>query len=173
MRRSKRSKAREALMQMLFQMELQGDFSEGEKDAFIDRYFQDESQIPYVTEAYTHVRDRLSEIDREIEISSDNWKTSRMATADLTILRLAAAEIFYMEDIPDSVSANEAVELAKLYGGEESPKFINGILGRLIRGPAETAKTPETTKTPETAEIPEIPETTEAAQPDEYGPAAP
>jgi N utilization substance protein B len=57
-----------------------------------------------------------------------------MSKVDLSILRLAAAEIFHMEDIPDSVSANEAVELAKIYGGDDSPKFVNGILGKIIRG---------------------------------------
>jgi N utilization substance protein B len=56
-----------------------------------------------------------------------------MARVDISILRVAAAEIFYMEDIPDSVSANEAVELAKTFGGDESPKFVNGIIGKLIR----------------------------------------
>jgi N utilization substance protein B len=59
-----------------------------------------------------------------------------MAKVDISILRVAAAEIFHMDDIPDSVSANEAVELAKIYGGDESPNFINGILGKLIRGKA-------------------------------------
>jgi N utilization substance protein B len=73
-------------------------------------------------------------LDLKIETGSDNWKVSRMARVDLSILRVAATEIFYMEDIPDSVSANEAVELAKTFGGDESPKFVNGIIGKLIRG---------------------------------------
>jgi N utilization substance protein B len=80
------------------------------------------------------VRDNRDALDERIEIDSENWKVSRMAKTDLSILRIAAAEILYADDIPDSVSANEAVELAKMYGGDESSRFINGILGKLIRG---------------------------------------
>ncbi|MDR2771443.1 MAG: transcription antitermination factor NusB [Clostridiales Family XIII bacterium] len=133
MRGSKRAKARELLMRMLFQMEFQGDFSEDARDRFIEYFFEDRAQLSYVYRAHAFVRDNREALDRMIEACSDNWKVSRIAKADLSILRIAAAEIFYMEDIPDSVSANEAVELAKLYGEDESPRFINGILGKLIR----------------------------------------
>jgi N utilization substance protein B len=91
------------------------------------------SQLEYIKRAHQNVRDGLAILDEFIEDSSDNWKASRMAKVDLSILRLAAAEILFMEDIPDSVSANEAVDLARIYGGDDSPKFVNGILGRLIR----------------------------------------
>ena len=80
--------------------------------------------------AYTEESDRL------IEANLRGWKLSRLPKVTLAILRLAVAEIMTMDDIPDSVSANEAVELAKKYGGEEAPKFINGLLGTLIRGKA-------------------------------------
>ena len=74
------------------------------------------------------------ESDRLIEANLRGWKLSRLPKVTLAILRLAIAEIMTMEEIPDSVSANEAVELAKKYGGEEAPKFINGLLGSVIRG---------------------------------------
>jgi N utilization substance protein B len=121
-------------MQMLFQMDCLGDFSEGARDRFIEDYFEDRIQLSYVCRAHALFRDNKEELDLVIEAGSDNWKVSRMAKVDLSILRVAAVEIFHMDDIPDSVSANEAVELAKTYGGEESPKFVNGILGKLIRG---------------------------------------
>jgi N utilization substance protein B len=133
-RGNKRAKARALLMQMLFQMEFQKDFGESARDRFIDRFFEDKAQLSYVYRVYALVRDNRDELDARIELGSENWKVSRMAKVDLSILRVATAEIFHMEDIPDSVSANEAVELAKAYGGEESARFVNGILGKLIRG---------------------------------------
>ena len=62
---------------------------------------------------------------------SEHWTVSRMPLVDRNILRLAVYEILFVEDIPDSVSINEAVEMAKSYGGEDSSKFVNGVLGRL------------------------------------------
>ncbi|MDR2296694.1 MAG: transcription antitermination factor NusB [Clostridiales Family XIII bacterium] len=133
-RGSKRAKARELLMQMLFQMEFQRDFSEEARDRFIEAFFEDRAQLSYVYRVHALVRDNKDTLDMWIEAGSENWRVPRMAKTDLSILRVAAAEILYAEDIPDSVSANEAVELAKVYGGEESSRFVNGILGKLIRG---------------------------------------
>lgn len=70
-------------------------------------------------------------IDATIEDISDNWTLTRMPLVDRNILRLAAFEMLYLDEVPDSVSINEAVEMAKVYGGEDSSKFVNGILGRL------------------------------------------
>jgi N utilization substance protein B len=134
MRGNRRAKARELLMQMLFQMDFQGDFSDGARDRFIENFFADKAQLSYVYRAHALFRDNRESLDMKIEAGSENWKVSRIAKADLSILRVAVTEIFCMEDIPDSVSANEAVELAKRYGGEESSSFVNGILGKLIRG---------------------------------------
>jgi N utilization substance protein B len=134
MRGNKRKKARESLMQMLFQMEFQKDFGEDARDRFIEDFFEDRAQLSYVYRVHALVRDNKEALDLKIEACSENWKVSRMSKVDLSILRIAAAEICHMDDIPDSVSANEAVELAKIYGEDESSRFINGILGRLIRG---------------------------------------
>ena len=84
--------------------------------------------------------DYTEESDRLIESNLRGWKLSRLPKVTLAILRLAVAEIMCMEDIPDSVSVNEAVELAKKYGGEEAPKFINGLLGSVIRAKTATEK---------------------------------
>jgi transcription antitermination protein NusB len=73
-------------------------------------------------------------IDERIATISENWSLSRMPAVDRNILRIATYELFYDDGIPASVAINEAVELAKLFGGEESSKFVNGVLGRAARG---------------------------------------
>ena len=73
----------------------------------------------------------MKRIDDIIEDISENWVLSRMPLVDRSILRLAAYEMLYRDDVPDSVSINEAVEMAKVYGGEDSSKFVNGVLGRI------------------------------------------
>ena len=66
--------------------------------------------------------------------ASKGWKTSRMGKVDLTILRLASYEVLFDEDVPAKVAINEAVELAKKFGGDDSPSFINGVLGKVAAG---------------------------------------
>ncbi|MDR0570589.1 MAG: transcription antitermination factor NusB [Clostridiales Family XIII bacterium] len=132
MGRGRRSLARETAMQMLFQMDAQTDFSPEAMEDYLRKYLEDASQRGFIVSIYEHVRDNLETIDAAIERSSDNWRTARMARVDLTILRIAAAEVMFMDNIPASVSANEAVDLAKIFGGDDSSKFVNGILGKLI-----------------------------------------
>lgn len=73
------------------------------------------------------------EIDGVIEGSSTNWKLSRMASVDRNLLRLAAYELLFLQDIPHSVTINEAVEIAKKFGTEDSPGFINGVLDKIAK----------------------------------------
>ncbi len=77
--------------------------------------------------------DKLDELDKTIAGHSREWQVERMAAVDRNILRLALYEMLYARDIPTNVSINEAVEMAKRFGGEESGKFINGILGAVAR----------------------------------------
>ena len=83
------------------------------------------------------VAEHLEEIDRKIEEKSNGWSLKRLAKADITALRLAIYEIQYDEDVPAGVAVNEAVELAKLYGTDKSPAFVNGVLGSVVRDGAE------------------------------------
>jgi len=76
--------------------------------------------------------DKQNEIDKIIDQYSEGWQIDRLIKMDKIILRLAVAEISYMADVPKEVSADEAIELAKKYSSEDSPKFINGILGQFI-----------------------------------------
>ncbi len=101
-------------------------------------YVKDEIS-PFAREIVEGVRSHLKEIDQKIESSSENWKLLRMSIIDRCILRLACYEILYCPEIPGSVTINEAVELAKKFGGEDSGAFINGILDHIAH---ETGKLP-------------------------------
>ena len=78
------------------------------------------------------VEEKRRELDRLIRDASEHWAVFRMPIVDRCILRLAAWEICYNDDIPASVAINEAVQMAKEYGGDDSPKFINGLLGKIV-----------------------------------------
>jgi N utilization substance protein B len=127
----KRRRSREFALQVLYQLEItkqdalrtlaqfQEHFSEGvERDDFVERL------VLGVTE-------HRKEIDRLIERYSENWRLDRMNTIDRNILRMAAFELLYCEDIPPKVTLNEAIDLGKRYGTDESGSFINGILDRI------------------------------------------
>lgn len=85
----------------------------------------------YLTSRLNSVMEKLTEIDHILSEASSGWKLNRMGKVDLTILRLAVYELRFDEDIPSKVAINEAVELAKKFGGDESPSFINGVLAKL------------------------------------------
>ncbi len=82
----------------------------------------------YIEQKVEEILSKIDDIDAAINEASDGWKTSRMGKVDLTIIRLAVYEIKYEEEIPYKVSVNEAVELAKHYGAENSGSFVNGVL---------------------------------------------
>ena len=100
---------------------------------FVKEYMKDSDQLSYFNKLFDLTVQNLEEVDRLIESSSDNWKINRIAKVDLAVLRLSTIEILYLKDIPVSASINEAVDLAKKFSGEESGKFINGILGRVAK----------------------------------------
>ena len=86
----------------------------------------------YVREKVQKIVEKVPELDEEIGRVEEGWSVARMGREELTILRLALYEIKYEEDIPNKVSVNEAVELAKKFGGRDSAPFVNGILARLM-----------------------------------------
>ena len=85
----------------------------------------------YAAELLDGIVGRLDEIDVWIADTAENWALERMPIVDRNIIRLAVYEIMYCDDIPTGVAINEAVEIAKAFGGDESPKFVNGVLGRI------------------------------------------
>ena len=76
--------------------------------------------------------EKVPELDEKISSVTEGWTTQRIGKAEITILRLALYEMLYEEDVPEKVAINEAVELAKKFGGDESPAFINGVLAKLV-----------------------------------------
>jgi N utilization substance protein B len=128
-----RKEARELLMQLLYQMELLNDHSEETKSAYLEKNFKEKGHKDYAAALMEQVLSRKEEIDAKINEYSNKWTTSRMPKVDVAILRLAVVEIMYMDDIPDAVAINEAVDLAKKFGSDESKAFINGILGKIAK----------------------------------------
>lgn len=128
----KRSEARELMMKAMYQMNLLKDFSSCRGRRITEEHdlSGEESYLDALEDAFLKNRD---EVNGLIDQYSVRWKTSRMSPVDLAILQLAICEIKYMDDIPVKVSIYEAVELAKTYGTDKASKFINGILGRVVR----------------------------------------
>ncbi|PWE88072.1 hypothetical protein LG34_00195 [Eubacterium ramulus] len=129
-----RREQREQIFKILFGVEFH---SADELEEQIGLYMEDLGDIrkkdaDYMTGKVRSIVEHMDEIDGMINQASKNWKTTRMAKAELSILRLAAYEIKYEDDIPVSVSINEAVELAKLYGSDHGPAFVNGILSGMV-----------------------------------------
>ncbi len=138
-----RRQAREAALQFLFQ----DDFSPGSDTGLEDIqerfvHFCGLFQIskkgrPYALELLQQTMVNKSRIDDLIAQAAINWRLPRIAAADRNVLRLAVCEMLYIDDVPDEVAINEAVEIAKRFGGDESPSFINGVLDavrKILRG---------------------------------------
>ena len=137
-----RSRARRQALHILYQREVTGQPASrilAEKTYIVD---EDGEPGEFCGVLAVGTEDHMDDIDRLVSDVSENWAVSRMPLVDRNILRLAVFEMLYRdEDVPDSVAINEAVEMAKVYGGEDSSKFINGILGRI----ADAATTGELT----------------------------
>lgn len=128
-----RKDARELVMQTIFQMEAQKDFN---KDNFHDFIYKKPvgEQKKYIEVLLENLCEQLTTIDATIDDHSTKWKISRLPKMDLAIARLSVCELIYMKElVPSAVSINEAINLAKLYGTEESYKFLNGMLGKVLR----------------------------------------
>ncbi len=91
-----------------------------------------EEDEAYIQNKYDNIVDRLSDIDAAIDEKTRGWTTDRMSKVDLAIIRLGVYEILYDDDIPANVAINEAVEIAKEFGQDESYSFVNGVLGKFV-----------------------------------------
>jgi N utilization substance protein B len=128
-----RREIREQIFKILFRVEFHSREELDEQIALCIEELGDvrEKDISYITEKVHSIADHLEELDEMINNAASKWKTSRMAKAELAIIRLAVYEMKFEEDIPVSVAINEAVELAKVYGDENGAGFVNGILAKL------------------------------------------
>ena len=128
-----RYELREQVFKMLFRAEFYEKEELPEQLAlFFDELDQKEDKdVSYIQTKYEQILEHLPKIDQMINEAAKGWKTSRMGKVDLTLIRLAVYEMKYEEDIPTGVAINEAVELAKRYGTDDSASFVNGILAKL------------------------------------------
>lgn len=125
-----RTKAREYAFILLFQYKFQPDEIMEMLEEFCKEY-NPGNQEEYVRTVISKVTENISEIDGIIEKTSEGWSVDRISTVNLSLLRLSVGEMLYMKDIPAPVSVNEAVGLAKVYDGEESVAFMNGVLDKI------------------------------------------
>ncbi len=138
-----RRENREHIFKMLFGIEF---YDEDEMPEQMDLYFEQvlddelqnhpafvsEESRNYIRQKAALIAKKVPEIDESINQIATGWKTGRMGKAELTILRLAVYEMKYDDEIPVGVAINEAVELAKKFGSDDSPAFVNGILAKLV-----------------------------------------
>ncbi len=131
-----RSMLREQIFQLLFRVEFNPieDMAEQEElFATIGDVELSKTDADYIRDKYEKIAEKLPEIDSEINEKTSGWDTTRMAKVDLTIIRLAVYEIKFDESVPTGVAINEAVELAKKYGQDGSPAFVNGVLAKFAQ----------------------------------------
>lgn len=129
----KRRELREHIFTILFRVEF---MSEKDMEEQMELFFEDlaearPSDVDYIKNKYMSVREKMPMIDQLIDEKSTGWKTGRMGKVELTILRLAVYEMLFDDDVPVTVAINEAVEIAKKFGGDDTPAFVNGILAKV------------------------------------------
>ena len=131
-----RRKARAYALQVLYALDVDGG---PRPDAAVENYWQqfdlelDEAAREFAVELVRGTREKLLELDEVIQSSSRNWRLDRMSRVDRNILRLGTYELQSRPETPARVVLNEAVELAKRFGAEESAAFVNGILDRIAQ----------------------------------------
>lgn len=128
-----RRELREQIFKLVFRVEFNSmdEMPEQEKFFLEDEELEiREKDAAYISKKSNAILEKLAEIDELINKKAKGWKTERMSKVDLTILRVAVYEILFDEDVPTNVAINEAVELAKKFGQEESSGFINGVLAK-------------------------------------------
>lgn len=129
-----RSLMREHIFKILFRVEFH---SREELEEQIRFYFDEvknatDKEILQISNKVLAIADKLEDIDGQINNVSEGWPTNRLGKAELSIMRLAVYEMKYDDDIPVNVAVNEAIELAKKYGADNAPSFVNGVLAKLI-----------------------------------------
>lgn len=128
---SRRSRAREVVLQVLYEDDVNPDHSMVASDRFVRRRLnQDQGLIDFASQLITGVRRHRRELDDLLTDRAEHWSLPRMAVTDRNVLRLGAYEILHA-DTPDRVAINEAIDLAKRFGAEQSAQFVNGILDRV------------------------------------------
>jgi len=128
-----RRASREIAMKLLYQLEIQKEDREDQINLVLDENPLTDKDKGYIIEVLEGVQNNLPYIDKTVEKHSKDWKIGRISKIDLSIMRLSIYEICFRNDIPYSVSVNEAVELAKKYSNEDAGSFVNGILSKVSK----------------------------------------
>ncbi|NOY53262.1 MAG: transcription antitermination factor NusB [Deltaproteobacteria bacterium] len=137
----KRRKSRILVLQLLYQYEIRKEPAAELLTEFCGEHPKLHPDIlDYAESIFKETLNHLKEIDGTIEELALHWKINRLSLVDKSILRIAVCEILFRDDIPDKVAVDEAIEMAKQYGGEDSGAFVNGLLDRLIRKSAGTTR---------------------------------
>ncbi len=123
-----RRQARELAMQALFYMDMQNDLSLQTLECFCENFRPPKKTQPFFLTLVKGVLETRPQVDGIIERFSKNWKIRRMSCVDRNVMRVAVYELAYCDDIPPKVTINEAVDIGKKFGSEESGAFINGIM---------------------------------------------
>ena len=131
-----RTELREQIFQLLFRVEFNSPEEMSEQEELFtttsDHDFS-KADADYIRDKYEKIAEKLPEIDAAINEKTEGWNTDRMAKVELTIIRLAVYEIKFDESVPTGVAINEAVELAKKFGQDGSPAFVNGVLAKFAQ----------------------------------------
>ncbi|WP_026674915.1 transcription antitermination factor NusB [Alkalihalobacterium bogoriense] len=121
--------ARLRAVQALFQIDLTGSQWQEAIESTLD---ENEETSPFLENLVQGTLEHKPEIDSILKKNIENWSLERVGNVDRAILRMAIYEILHIEDIPKNVTFNEAIELGKAFGGEESGRFINGVLSNVV-----------------------------------------
>lgn len=143
-----RRKAREVTLQMLYQVDVNPDVGADVLREMIVEQLGRGDVTDFCWKLFTGVMETRPQLDTRIESVADNWTLKRMAPTDRNVLRLGVFEMLYTET-PLRVVIDEAIELARRFGAEQSPQFVNGILDRLIPADKKLADDPPPTSPPE------------------------
>lgn len=128
-----RSQAREMTMQALCQLDVQGDDAMGILPRFFREQTGDAATLRLAEEWTAGAWKHVADCDRTITAAATRWKLSRLSHVDRAILRMAVYQLRHCPDIPDKVILNEAIEIAKKYSAEQSPRFVNGVLDAILK----------------------------------------
>jgi transcription antitermination protein NusB len=132
---TKRSRAREVALQLLFERDHNPGVTPDAVKRFVQNRLREESLRPFCLQLFEGVVGKLEEIDQRLALAAENWRLPRMATVDRNVLRIGAYELLFTPETPASVALNEAIELARRYGSADSPAFVNGVLDKLRQSP--------------------------------------
>jgi len=148
-----RSKARKRAVDVLYESDVRGTDA---VSTLADRLAHADPPVPdYTVELVEGVTGNLAMLDRVLGEHSEGWTVGRMPPVDRAVLRLALYELLLREDVPDAVAIDEAVELAKSLSTDESPRFVNGVLGRVLRERPAAVPPPTPIPAPPPAPAPE------------------